>query len=115
MMAQPVIYSIPHHDDLPPHRVVERRRDDGSTVRFYIADNERIVWLETVALTGDTLESLIKRIVCHVSQVYQAARFAWSYQVLRAASAARMDLATGRIILAASGEMTANPVRSERL
>jgi hypothetical protein len=56
MMAQPVIYSIPHHDDLPPHRVVERRRDDGSTVRFYIADNERIVWLETVALTGDTLE-----------------------------------------------------------
>jgi hypothetical protein len=37
-------------------RVAERKRDDGSIVRFYIAEGERIAWLQIVSDSGDTLE-----------------------------------------------------------
>jgi len=61
------------------------------------------------------LESLIKNFVVHLGQVIYAARFALSYQVLTARSAARMDLAIGTSASIGSGEIIANPVRSERL
>ena len=46
---------------------------------------------------------------------FHAARFALSYHVLTARSAARMDLAIGMSASTGWGEIIANPVRSERL
>ena len=46
---------------------------------------------------------------------FHAARFALSYHVLTARSAARMDLAIGMSGSTGWGEIIANPVRSERL
>jgi len=58
---------------------------------------------------------LDQKVCMSVGSSFHAASFVWSNQVLRAASAARMDLATGRSELAALGTMTASPVRSDRL
>jgi hypothetical protein len=61
------------------------------------------------------LVSLIDCYVVQLSQVFYAASFSCWYQLLTATSAALMDLAKGSWGLVARVEMTAKPVRSERL
>ena len=63
----------------------------------------------------DVARVLDQNLCMSLGSSFHAARFALSYHVLTARSAARMDLAIGTSASTGSGEIIANPVRSERL
>ena len=75
--------------------------------------DEPIVCLRDICHHGPRV--LDQNLCMSLGSSFHAARFALSYHVLTARSAARMDLAIGMSGSTGWGEIIANPVRSERL
>src|SRR5271167_2165827 len=115
------VQSVDHLDDKPREMplgksFIERRRKQKPrrTVKLPKIAHQAHPAGESIA-PSYPVRHMIRLLCGAVESSFHAASFSYWYHLLTAASAALMDLAMGSSGLVARGEMTAKPVRSDRL